>query len=297
VLQAFLGFFVLLGLGYLARRTRRFPDSAAETLNGFVIDVCLPALVLRLVPTLELRWELVLLAATPWAMALVSFLAVAAGQRAFGWDRATRTALFLCTALGNTAFLGFPMVSALLGERMLPLAVVYDQLGSFLLLSTAGPLAIASATSGARPAPFAMLRKVVAFPPFIALIVALLPLPRPALLDGVLTMISSALVPAAIFAVGLRMRITPPPERSAFAFGLLLKLAVLPACALGLAHALGAAAEVRAVMVVQSGMPAMITAGALAAAAGLAPELAAALVGWGIVLAPATLALWAALVG
>jgi predicted permease len=296
VLQAFLGFSVLLGLGYLARRTRRFPDGAAETLNGFVIDVCLPALVLRLVPTLELRWQLLLLAATPWALALVSFLAIAALQRAFGWDRATRTALLLCTALGNTAFLGFPVVSALLGESALPLAVIYDQLGSFLLLSTLGPLAVASGTSGARPGVGQMLRKVVVFPPFIALLVALLPLPRPAALEAVLHMISSALVPAAIFAVGLRMRITPPPERSAFAFGLLLKLVVLPACALGLAHALGTAVEVRSVMVLQSGMPAMITAGALAVAAGLAPELAAALVGWGIMLAPATLGLWAALV-
>jgi predicted permease len=138
-------------------------------------------------------------------------------------------------------------------------------------------------------------RKVISFPPFIALVLALLPLPRPPWLDALLLQISSALVPCAIFAVGLRMRITPPPERSAFAVGLVLKLVVLPACALGLAHAAGAAADVRAVMVLESGMPAMITAGALAASAGLAPELAAALVGWGIVASLATLGAWAEL--
>jgi len=44
-------------------------------------------------------------------------------------------------------------------------------------------------------------------------------------------------------------------------------------------------------------MPSMITAGALAAAAGLAPELAAALVGYGIVLSLATLPLWLWLLG
>jgi hypothetical protein len=40
----------------------------------------------------------------------------------------------------------------------------------------------------------------------------------------------------------------------------------------------------------------MITAAALAMAAGLAPELAAALVGWGVVASLVTVPLWAALV-
>jgi hypothetical protein len=40
----------------------------------------------------------------------------------------------------------------------------------------------------------------------------------------------------------------------------------------------------------------MITAGALCMSAGIAPELAAALVGYGIVLAQVTVPLWAALV-
>jgi predicted permease len=70
---------------------------------------------------------------------------------------------------------------------------------------------------------------------------------------------------------------------------------LLPACALALALLYGAAAEVRDVAVLESAMPAMITAGALAMAANVAPELAAALVGWGIVLAQITVPAWALL--
>lgn len=47
--------------------------------------------------------------------------------------------------------------------------------------------------------------------------------------------------------------------------------------------------------VLEAAMPSMITAAALAIAHGLAPRLAAALVGYGIVLSMATLPLWAAL--
>ena len=47
--------------------------------------------------------------------------------------------------------------------------------------------------------------------------------------------------------------------------------------------------ELLKVAVLEAGMPAMITAGALAMLAGLAPELAAALVGYGVVLGMLTL--------
>lgn len=292
---AFFAFFVLLGLGYLARRSGRFPDNAADTLNLFVIDVCLPALVLRVVPTLSPRWDLMVLVITPWVITAVAWLAVALGRRLFRWDTATSTALFLCSALGNTAFLGFPLVSALLGEHAMPFAVVYDQLGSFFVLTTIAPIAIARAQGSGAPRVSTIVKRVLVFPPFLALLVALLPLPRPDWFTSVLTTISQALVPSAIFAVGLRMRITPPRERSAFVYGLSLKLVVLPACALAISRAFAAEHDVMIVNVLQSGMPAMVTAGALAMMAGLAPELAAALVGWGIVASIVSLQAWHAL--
>jgi malate permease and related proteins len=48
--------------------------------------------------------------------------------------------------------------------------------------------------------------------------------------------------------------------------------------------------------VVETAMPTMITAGAVIMAAGLAPELAAAFVGWGLVLSLLTVPLWAFIV-
>lgn len=286
----------LLVLGYAARRFARFPANAADVLNRFVIDLCLPAALLRLIPTLRMRWELLALVAIPWLLAGLAFLIARAAARTLHLDRATETALFLCTALGNTSFLGYPLCSALLGEGSLPLAAVYDQLGSFLLLSIVAPLAVARATGSARPSLGGTLVQVLRFPPFIALLLALVPWPRPAFLDVVLEQVAAALVPVAIFAVGLRLRVTPPRPLSAFALGLLVKLVLLPFVAFLLARLLAPPQAVFQVAVLESAMPAMITAGALAMAAGLAPELVAALVGWGVVASLVTVPLWAALV-
>jgi predicted permease len=284
-----------LAAGYLARRLGRFPENASEVLNRFVIDLCLPATILRLVPALELRWDVLLLVLTPWVLMLIALLLTRFATRVCSFDRGTAATLFLCTALGNTSFLGFPLCAALLGEQAVPLAAVYDQLGSFLMLCSVAPVVLARA-AGARAASAAeTLRSILTFPPFLALMLALVPWFRaPAWLDDVLLQLSRALVPVAMFAVGLRLRVTLPAQRLAFGLGLTLKLAILPACALGLCALVSAAPEVRAVSVLESAMPAMITAGALAMAANIAPDLAAALVGWGILLGLLTVPAWAA---
>jgi predicted permease len=294
---AFVMFFVLLALGYLAQKSGRFPDSAADTLNRFVIDVCLPALVLRMVPALELKPELLVLALTPWLLCAVAYGLVQLGARLFRWDVPTRAVLFLCMALGNTSFLGFPVCSALLGEPAVALAVVYDQFGSFLMLSSVGLLTVARASGGAVPGAREMAQRVLVFPPFLALIVALVPFHHPDWLDAMLLQISNALVPTAIFAVGLKTRITPPKARSAFLFGLTAKMGLMPLLAWGVSRAFHAPLAVVRVNVLEAGMPPMITAAALAMAAGIAPELSAALVGWGILLSLITLRAWFLVVG
>jgi malate permease and related proteins len=284
---------VALAGGYLARKLGRFPDNASDVLNRFVIDVCVPATILRLVPTLTMRWDLLLLVVTPWLMVALALAASRLLRRALHLDAHSATVLFLCTALSNTSFLGFPLISALCGEAAVSLAAVYDQLGSFLILCTVAPLALARATGGPRQSAAEMAKRVLAFPPFLALLAALIPWPQPAWLAQVLLQLSRALIPVAMFAVGLRLRVTPPAQRAAFAAGLGLKLVLLPACALGLAELVGAAPEVRDVAVLETAMPAMITAGAMAMAANVAPALAAALVGWGLLLAQITVPIWA----
>lgn len=282
----------LLFVGYWMQRLGRLPSNAAEVLNRFVIDICLPATILRLVPKLSLGMGVAPLVIVPWAIAGLSYVMVRLFARPLGLDATTRTALFLATALGNTSFLGFPLCHALLGEASIPLAAVYDQFGSFLLLSTIAPLALGKLAGGERPRARDLVLRVLGFPPFLALLLALLPLPFPALLDPILAVVAAPLIPVAMVAVGLKLRLTPPRPKRVLALGLALKLLILPAAAWGLAKALGAPPLVTEVAVLETAMPTMVTAGALMMASGVESEQAAAFVGWGLVIALVTVPAW-----
>src|SRR5687768_18619704 len=75
--------------GYLARRLGRFPENGSDVLNRFVIDVCLPAMILRLLPALKMRWDVLLLVVTPWALAGIALLITRLLTRLLRFDRAT----------------------------------------------------------------------------------------------------------------------------------------------------------------------------------------------------------------
>lgn len=293
MLSALVTIIVHFSLGYWMHRTRRFPDNTAEVLNRIVIDICLPATILRLVPGLSFDPSLFVLVVTPWLIAGLAYGAARIIGRLLELDPQTRTALFLVTALGNTSFLGFPLVGALVGESAVPLAAVYDQTGSFLLLSLVAPLAISTVTTGYRPPLLELLTRILRFPPFLALLVALLPFPQPAFLNPVLQAASAPLVPLAMLAVGFKLRVTTPQPVRVFAWGMTLKLVLLPLASWAVAVAFGAPRDVLVVSVLETAMPTMITVGALLMANGIAPELVAAFVGWGLLLSLVSLPLWA----
>jgi malate permease and related proteins len=232
----------------------------------------------------------------PWLMAGLAFVTSQLLRRALGLDARHTTALFLATALGNTSFLGFPLCGALLGESSIPLAAVYDQLGSFLLLSIVAPVALAKVSGGERASKLELLRRVLLFPPFLALLLAVLPLPRPAALEPVLAAAAAPLVPLAMFAVGLKLRFSPPRPARVFALGLGLKLLVFPSVAWVVARALGASGLLLQVAVLETAMPTMITAGALLMAYDVASDLAAAFVSWGLILSLLSVPGWSQLV-
>lgn len=292
----FSALFMVLGLlvaGQLARRFQRFPENSADVLNRFIIDVCLPATILRVVPQLQFEAALIALIVTPWAIAVASYLTTALLGRLFSWSTESRTLLFLLTSLGNTSFLGFPLCNALLGEASLPLAAVYDQIGSFLLLSIVVPIALGRLTSGARPSAREVAVKVVTFPPFFALLFSLLPITLPNFITPLLTACAAPLVPLAMFSVGFKLPLTRPHGARLLAWGLGLKLVVFPLLAWAALWALSTPPLILQVGVLETAMPTMITVGAVIMAAGIAPEFVAAMVGWGLVLSLVTVPAWA----
>lgn len=287
---------ICLALGMLARRSGRFPPQTAVVLNSFIIAVALPPLVLHVVHTLEFRPDLLAAAASPWAVFLVAVGFFRWLGPRLGLKGESVAALVLTAGLSNTAFVGLPMAEALLGREGLAVAVVVDQLGSFAVLATLATLFATRAAAGnevLRPA--ALLRKVVTFPPFVALILALAlrPLSFPAWVDTVLERLGSTLTPLALFSVGFQLQLSGFRSRAgALVLGLGFKLVLAPALVVLGLWALPVAPIVHQATVLQNAMAPMVSGAILAAEHKLDPELAALMAGFGIPLSFLTVLAW-----
>lgn len=296
--DAFALILAMLALGYAFQRARVLPDNAAQTLNLVVLYVCLPAAVLRYAPRLHLEPALIGVALVPWLLLAATVALVPLVARWLRFRDDERAVLLLTVALGNTSFLGYPLTRALIGEHALPYAVIYDQFGAFLMLSTFGLWVLARYGDDRPPTAHGMLLRVLKFPPLWALIVGFTAMPAepPSWIAGGLQRLSDALLPLAMLTIGLSVKLAlPRDELKPLAIGLTLKLAVMPALALLLVPLLGLHGEMARTTVLESAMPSMVTAGALAISHDLAPRLAAAMVGYGLLLSLITLPLWAGL--
>ncbi len=289
-----LAMLLAVAAGWLCRRRHWLSVRWADRLNRGVLWICLPALVLARVPGLVLRAELLVLALLPWLLTTVAATTVLAIGKLMRWPRAV-TGAVLVAMLGNTSFLGFPLIDALLGPQYVQLAAVYDQFGTFLLLSSYGVLVLAVYGGQSRPSFGGAIKRLLRFPPFIALVVALLlPGPLPPSLRGIFEVLAMPLLPMVAFALGLHLRLRlPDGRRGPLCVGLAIKLLAMPALATGVLMIWPPGPDVFRVAVLEAAMPPMFTAGAMAVAARLEPELSSALVGYGLFAGIATVYAWA----
>ena len=287
-----IGLFVLLGM--LFRRLEAFPEQTAQVLNMFALYVSLPAVILLKVPALTLSSRTMVAAVVPWGMLLLSAALVLVLAKHYQWSRSATGVLLLVVPLGNTSFMGVPMVNAFFGEAGIPHLILYDQIGTMLIFATYGAVVLSLYGREGRSSFRELLLRALLFPPTIALLVglALRHWPYPPVLVGVLEDLAGALTALVMTAIGFQMKLRlRPTTLGPLGAGLGIKLLVAPLAALATCRLLGLATLPADIAVFEAGMPPMVTASALAVAAGMEVELAVAMAGLGIICSFATLPL------
>ena len=73
--------------------------------------------------------------------------------------------------LGNTSFVGVPMIETFYGAHEMSIGILIGQLGTYLVLSTLG-IAVAALYSSKAASGGEILKRITGSPPFIALFVA-----------------------------------------------------------------------------------------------------------------------------
>lgn len=287
---------ICLVAGVLLRRAGRVGDNAHQALNAVIVHLALPAVTLRTLHGFAFDAQHLLPVLMPWALFAIGAALFWAIGRALGLTRAQMGALTLVGGLGNTSFVGLPMIETLQGRDGLGLGLLIDQLGSYLALSTLGVAAAACYTAGPRVGAREMTRRIATFPPVIALVfaLALRPLPFAPALDQTLARIGDTLAPLALLSVGMQLRLDALSEHArALALGLSYKLVVAPALVVTALWLAGAAPGMTTqVSVIEAAMPPMIGAGIVAAQANLAPRLVSMMVGVGVPLGLMTACGW-----
>jgi predicted permease len=293
-MSALLLLFTCLLLGAAVARWARPPAGLAQQLNWWVLNIALPALVLDLIPRIRFDPQLWFLPVAMWLLFLGAWLLFATLGKQLGWPRGRIGALILVGGLGNTSFMGYPMIQALRGQEGLGLAVIADQVGCFVALAVGG-VAVTAVYAGRVLMPLEIARRILLFPSFIALLGGVLAgvlggWPEPA--HYVLEHLGATLTPLALFSVGLQFKLhLGRSQLAAVGLGLGWKMLLAPLLILGLGTLTGVGGLVLTVGVLQTAMAPMISAAILADQYGLEPPLANTVLGAGIVLSLLTVPL------
>lgn len=287
--------FLCMLIGIALRRYGRVPDNAHAAINGFVINVSLPALTLLQIHGIKLQSSLAYAIAMPWLLFTIAVLFFWGLSKIFQFTPATTGGLILVAGLGNTSFVGLPMIETFYGAHGMPIGILIDQLGTYLVLSTLG-IAVAALCSSGSASGGEILKRIFTFPPFIALLASLLLLPvnYPEWLVGVLHRLGDTLAPLALVSVGLQLRLDQlsgirVPLSIGIAFKLLVGPALVTLVYVGLLRADG---NVVQITLFEAAMGPMIGASIVAIQHRLNPPLITLLVGVGITASFLSLPLW-----
>ena len=203
-----LPFFAVIGLGYFAGRTRFFPAEATAWLTKFVFYFALSAMLFRFSATLDLGalFDFNFIAAYltgSIALWLLSFtVAKLRGEGSIPAVMEAHTSM-----IGNTGFLGVPMLVVILGDRAVgPIIMVLCL--DLIVFSSLFTLIITGARHGRISLSMvsALALGLVKNPMVVSMLIGLawagFHLPTPAPLMEFATLLGAAATPGALFAIG-----------------------------------------------------------------------------------------------
>lgn len=203
-----LPFFALIGLGWGAGRLRFFPDVATEWLTRFVFYFALSAMLFRFAANLSVGdiFDPAFALAYLTGCTVVYLLAfVVALARRVSIPEASIEAQ--CAIIGNTGFLGVPMLTLLLGPAAAGPVLMVLAIDLIVFSSLFTLIITASREGHLSPRIVKVLALgLVRNPMIVAMVGGLawsgLRLPMPAPAEEFLTLLGAAATPGALFAIG-----------------------------------------------------------------------------------------------
>lgn len=208
-----LPFFAIIGLGYLAGRTRFFSEEATAYLTKFVFFFALSAMLFRFSANLRMGevFDGRLIAGYLWGTAVVYLIATGVAL----WrnlDIPTTAVEAQCAVIANSGFLGLPMFVLLFGEAAIG-PVVLTLATDLIVFSSLIVILINGSRDGRvgwrtlRTIGLGLVRNPMILSISLGLAWSALALPIPTPVNEFLVILGGAATPGALFAIGASLSV------------------------------------------------------------------------------------------
>lgn len=197
--------FALLLVGYACARLKLVGPEFNKGLSKLVMNVFLAATILNSVINKELSMtggEIVFAIGMSTLAMLISIGIAYITPIIFGIKTGDRGMYRLLVAFMNTAFVGYPVVTAVFGEEQLFLASL-SNIPFNLLLYTVGIMLLATGEKGGFKLKKAINAPIIAT--LTAVLIFSLRIPVPAILEDICSTLASATVPLSMMCVGISL--------------------------------------------------------------------------------------------
>ncbi|EAU46858.1 MULTISPECIES: AEC family transporter [Salipiger] len=201
-------FFALIGLGYGAARIRFFPEAATAALTKFVFYFALSAMLFRFSASLSISAIFDARLAAAYLAGTLAVYLVATGVAFLRRQDLQTAAIEAQTAsIGNTGFLGLPMLALLLGEAAVAPIILMLSIDLIVFASLLVILVTVAREGRMSLGIFATIGAGLVKNPMIVSIVAGLAVSSsgqslPTVVDEFVTLLGNAATPCALFAIG-----------------------------------------------------------------------------------------------
>jgi predicted permease len=255
-----------------------FQKEQEKVLINYIMYFALPILAFKEGHQIKLGLEVIKISSLAWASIVLCMSVAYIIAQLFRLSNKDLRTFLLVSSFGNTAFLGYPYASSYFGQEGLQIAIIYDNLGSFLMVSFLGVM-----VASGKPD----LKEVLLFPPFLGLVLGfvLRGIPLHPSLEEALDFVAHSTLPVILFALGLSINLSGIRDHlklSLLAILIKVSVSVLAVYLVGRFMELSPVAF--KVSLLESAMPPMMFSAVLALRYNLNPNLAFASVGLGMVL-------------
>ncbi|MCL2687697.1 MAG: AEC family transporter, partial [Methanobrevibacter sp.] len=241
VLTTIIVILIIIFLGYFLKRINLLNISDMDVLNKLVINVALPCLVFYSLYSADLS-KITSFAVMPLISIIVgtiSGLIVFTILSLKKYSKKEKWSVIVPVVIGNTGFLGFPIVLGVFGQTALIKAIFYD-IGTLIMFLSLSIILMVNFGGTIK----VIVKRILGFPPLWATILGIsfnfLNIPMGAVFEEVVGYLATATIPLIMISLGVSLRFDGIKNNlKVLGLGTVVKLLIAPTIAFILVNLLG----------------------------------------------------------